>query len=563
MLPTTSAQEAHLTRYWLANFTRIKAGNLEDRGNLDYGLNNNVWVMQYQYGPQDPGPVANNWGMARQVSPGDVLVAWLANPPQFFAIGTVRRPRSQADHTDTVERTLKQRSHLYHDGIVNYESDTAFYEDFSTPLEPHQPWAQRIDVEEWTLVAPKGIEPPEGYGNARLTSPRVALVEINPHYFPLIERKLRMQANPLEQLLHDAEKVLEVIPQIIFQGPPGTGKTYAAKRLAARILRIPQDSVDQEEDTNLGPFHEARFGNRQTDNTWEIVQFHPSYGYEDFVRGIEAYVPDTLAGGPSGIGYRTVSRILDRLVRHHRDGTDRGKRPKTVLIIDEINRANLGQVLGELIYALEYRGSEVETPYRIKEADPTKESATLSVPPGNFFIVGTMNTADRSIGRIDYAVQRRFAFLQLHPDGRTIKEQNGTRSNDEGDDEDKNKERETEKDWAKSLFDCVAELFRQPDGKPSSYLAPEFLPDDVQVGHTYFLGTRDEVCIKFAYQVYPLLREYVRDGVFMHEAGTGPISLNLPGGIQINLAQRIDATDILEQLDASWLATPSPSRDGG
>ncbi len=325
--------------------------------------------------------------------------------------------------------------------------------------------------------------------------------------------------DPLDGLLGHAEQILRVVPQIILQGPPGTGKTYAAKRLAARLLGIGRTAVDEEENETTGEFHATRFSGERDGGCWEIVQFHPAYAYDDFVRGIQA---DTVE---DRISYNVVSRVLDRLVRHHRhDAT-------TVLIIDEINRANLAQVLGELIYALEYRGSPVQTPYQIKG------DGTLAIPRGSFFIIGTMNTADRSIGRIDYAVRRRFAFLQLNPNRDVILRQSIP---------------DAERDWAARLFESVGALFDAPASGERRFLAQEFHPDDVRVGHTYFLGRQSDVRIKFAYQVYPLLREYYKDGIILRQSGK--IEFALPGVDAIDLAQPIKPDDVLSKLDQSWRA---------
>jgi adenylate kinase family enzyme len=149
-----------------------------------------------------------------------------------------------------------------------------------------------------------------------------------------------------DSFLDHAANVLQVVRQVILQGPPGTGKTYNAKRLAARLLEISVSAVDEEESKTAGEFDATRFREERDGNCWELVQF--------FVRGIQA---KTVNGG---ISYEVVRRVLDRLVQHHRENAT------TVLIIDEINRANLAQVLGELIYALEYRGSPVQTPYEIE-----------------------------------------------------------------------------------------------------------------------------------------------------------------------------------------------------
>jgi Cdc6-like AAA superfamily ATPase len=299
---------------------------------------------------------------------------------------------------------------------------------------------------------------------------------------PKIEPEPPPPDDPLDGLLDRAAGVLQVVKQIILQGPPGTGKTYAAKRLAARLLGIGRSAVDEEENKTTGEFHDARFSEERGGNCWGLVQFHPAYAYEDFVRGIQAKTEN------GNISYEVVSRVLDRLVEHHRENAT------TVLIIDEINRANLAQVLGELIYALEYRGSPVQTPYEIGGKE------TLAIPREKFFIIGTMNTADRSIGRIDYAVRRRFAFLQLDPKPEVILQQKNVQ--------------EADMRWAAGLFDRVSALFDDTGSGDRRFLAQEFHPDDVRVGHTYFLGHQRETRLKFAYQVYPLLREYYKGWCF-------------------------------------------------
>jgi hypothetical protein len=322
--------------------------------------------------------------------------------------------------------------------------------------------------------------------------------------------------DPLDGLLGTGENVLQHIPQIILQGPPGTGKTYAAKRLAARLLGIGKSAVDDEEKRSTGHFDSVRFSEGRHGGCWDLVQFHPAYAYDDFVRGIQASTDKD-----GNISYEVVRRVLDRLVEHHRANPN----STTVLIIDEINRANLAQVLGELIYALEYRGSPVRTLYQIGH------ESTLTIPREKFYVIGTMNTADRSIGRIDYAVRRRFAFMQLKPDRDVILRQQDTAL--------------PEVNWAAGLFDSVGTLFNNATG--GGHLAHEFHPEDVRVGHTYFLGSQSTVSIKFAYQVYPLLQEYYKDGVLLPQGGK--IEFALPGGELIDLVQPIDPSDLLSKLN--------------
>ena len=176
-----------------------------------------------------------------------------------------------------------------------------------------------------------------------------------------------------------------------------------------------------------------------------------------------------------------------------------------VLIIDEINRANLPAVLGELIYALEYRGESVESMYDYEE------DRTLILPK-NLYIIGTMNTADRSVGHIDYAIRRRFAFVDVLPKKIPELSENG-----------------------RKLFDIVAKLFceqfeeNDKELKNSKFLAPDFKPTDVMLGHSYFLvkeedrknlkKSDDEILkLKLEFEILPLLREYIKDGILKKEA---------------------------------------------
>jgi len=158
--------------------------------------------------------------------------------------------------------------------------------------------------------------------------------------------------------------------QIILYGPPGTGKTYLASKLARHLT---------------------------DDGAVKLVQFHPSYTYEDFFEGFR---PE-----PGGSGTLTFTLRAGPFRDFAEVAADN---PTTayILIIDEINRANLAKVFGELYFLLEYRDESISLQY-----SPDKEF-TL---PQNLFLIGTMNTADRSIARIDTAMRRRFAFIELDP----------------------------------------------------------------------------------------------------------------------------------------------------
>ena len=160
--------------------------------------------------------------------------------------------------------------------------------------------------------------------------------------------------------------------QAILYGPPGTGKTYLARGLAEALAPDPERRM--------------------------LVQFHPSTSYEDFFEG---YRPET--GTDGALSYRLTPGPLALLAE--KAAADPGWRH--VMVIDEINRANLPKVLGELLFLFEYRNESVRTLYR-----PDHPFRL----PSNLWFVGTMNTADRSIALIDAALRRRFQFVPFFPD---------------------------------------------------------------------------------------------------------------------------------------------------
>lgn len=175
----------------------------------------------------------------------------------------------------------------------------------------------------------------------------------------------------------DSEFLAEIIDllrrqrQVVFFGPPGTGKTFIAQRLAKVIA--PEE-------------HQRR-----------LVQFHPSTSYEDFVEGYRPVVT----------GDQMTYVLQPGPLRDLADAAAADPRNTYILIIDEINRANLPRVLGELLFLLEYRDHAVRPLYRPDE--------DFSLPE-NLWIIGTMNTADRSIALLDAALRRRFQFVDFSPD---------------------------------------------------------------------------------------------------------------------------------------------------
>ena len=188
-----------------------------------------------------------------------------------------------------------------------------------------------------------------------------------PQSLDQLASELMWQPDRLRMVIHG----LEDKGQVIFQGPPGTGKTFVARRIAQWY--------------------------REQGGDYQIVQFHPSYTYEDFVEGFR---PARARDGQ--MGYDLVKGPLRLMAEQAKDNPD----ATFILVIDEINRGNVAKVLGELYFLLEYRDEAVNLQY----------SHVPFQLPKNLCFIGTMNTADRSIALVDAALRRRFYFFGLYPD---------------------------------------------------------------------------------------------------------------------------------------------------
>ncbi len=234
---------------------------------------------------------------------------------------------------------------------------------------------------------------------------------------------------------------------IILEGAPGVGKTFTAKRLAYSIM-------GQKDDSRVA-----------------FIQFHQNYSYEDFVQG---YRPD-------GEGFKLTEGIFYRFCRKAAADPEQ----RYFFIIDEINRGNMSKIFGELLMAIEkdYRGEKVTLAYSGKDF----------TVPGNVYIIGMMNTADRSLAMIDYALRRRFSFFEIEPG-----------FNSEG-------FTEYQKSFGSELFDSlintVTELNREIANDAS-------LGTGFMIGHSYFCGRRANECTAewmqsvVEFDILPMLREY-------------------------------------------------------
>lgn len=256
-----------------------------------------------------------------------------------------------------------------------------------------------------------------------------------------------------ESKVAEWEEILNEKKQIVFYGPPGTGKTFTAKKFAQYMV--------------------SKAGSGKV----ELVQFHPSYSYEDFVEGIK---PLTENGQ---LKYEAQPGIFKKFCEAAEKDPDRNS--KYILIIDEINRGSLSRIFGELIYGLEYRGQKdgkIQLQY----------SPDAFAIPDNVYIVGTMNSADRSIALVDYAIRRRFYFIELMPDNdilATYYENNPPL---------------IENERLLKIFHDLNDSI-----KTESKLGPHY-----QIGHSYFMKQQineTKLSRMWNYSIKPIIEEYYMD----------------------------------------------------
>ena len=241
--------------------------------------------------------------------------------------------------------------------------------------------------------------------------------------------------------------LLKAKKNIILQGAPGVGKTFVAKRLAYSMMGVKDIS------------------------RVELVQFHQSYSYEDFIEGYR----------PSGVGFELVKGAFYSFCKKAADDEENDY----FFIIDEINRGNLSKIFGELFMLIENnkRGDKLQLLY----------SRELFSVPANVHIIGMMNTADRSLAMLDYALRRRFAFVELSP----AFDSDGFRKYCAGLDN--------------SRFEA---LVREVESLNRAIAEDESLGEGFCIGHSYFCNMKPENCTDVAlasivdYELVPMLKEY-------------------------------------------------------
>lgn len=356
-------------------------------------------------------------------------------------------------------------SKVYKAYIVNQEkfNDATFqnevYNDFKNLFEYYLAYAKYITYEKnWSRINESKEELKIAY-EKELNKILETLEKLN-------SEKINSMVDEKEENSTYIKKDFNFPLNTILYGPPGTGKTYNSVFYSVGIIEKNESIFKLKNDDKVF----KKFKEYKDRNLIKFITFHQSYGYEDFIEGIRPHLKEE----SKDLKYILHSGIFKDMCKRAKND----KENNYVLVIDEINRGNISKIFGELISLIESSKREGEKEEMEVILPYSKEKFTI---PKNLYIIGTMNTADRSIALLDIALRRRFNFMEIMPEYSILKEVEDIKVN--------------------LLLSSINEKI-------------EFLLDrEHTIGHSYFLNisTFEELVKVFKNSIIPLLQEYFYD----------------------------------------------------
>ena len=319
---------------------------------------------------------------------------------EIFLIKLVEEPKGIIAHGHVIKEPYLENGRYYvnveFDKILDYENEEFLKQEDLALKFPEQDWSPQAS----------GIEIKE-----------TILPELREMWNKLINGEENSEApnggDEGENMKNEFDK------NVIFYGPPGTGKTYTTAKRAVEICKTESEKELTDYSEIMEKYNELKENNRI-----EFITFHQSYGYEEFIEGIKPVVSneddESDSENSQEIKYEIVDGIFKKFCDEARKAQDK-ENNEYVFIIDEINRGNISKIFGELITLIETtkRSGEGKKECISTKLPYSKEEFTV---PDNVYIIGTMNTADRSIALMDTALRRRFKFEEMLPDYDLLKD---------------------------------------------------------------------------------------------------------------------------------------------
>ena len=518
-------------RYWIAR--------LSDDDYWSVALENNLWLMQQRYHIQANHIVTQLLKLVKEIKAGDVLL--LTHPNKtIYAYGYVVKCPFQTDRISSLSDIISSNRYDYDSGIVRFKDTDVFYEDLRNGVND---WGQRISVEELEKQYNKKNMFISNIAKLLLSKRNIILQGA-----PGTGKTYNTAAIALKALgitdtdLTDHTAVMERYNSLL--GDQIFFTTFHQSLDYEDFVEGLKPHVQTDENGNsIGVTYEPEDGifkracnAVQTDQSKDIVEC-----IDDYLQKIKGYenkreIP-TVSGksslfvwwkeGNSTISSRSTSSTCSRgeeytpspmniekvklqalgkgcennwqayaqaFINAVKEEYGAIADKRVVLIIDEINRGNVSKIFGELITLL-------EADKRSQGAHPIKvmlpyTKAEFEVP-SNLYIIGTMNTTDRSTGTLDYALRRRFAFVTLKADESIIEKYYNEAGNRELG------------DIAGALFKDIRKFIENP-----KHLCGDMSIDDLMIGHSFFMAEdKEELLAKVEYEIIPLINEYINDGI--------------------------------------------------